>query len=416
MSRFIARRQFLFKTAIAIAAPPLGAVIAGRMNSSMAAADGPAPGCVSTQLPPVDHPVSLIGQIGPLGPANADGLRLPDGFTARVIARSGERVLPSSSYRWHAAPDGGATYATSDGGWIYVSNCELRNNRGGVGAIRFDASANIVAAYPILHNTTRNCAGGTTPWGSWLSCEEYDGGTVWECDPYGVSRAIHRPALGTFNHEAVVVDAATNQVYLTEDKHDGCFYRFTPAEANVGGQPDLSTGILEVAVADPANCHVQWVAVPDPSAADEPIRRQVAAATRFNRGEGMEIFQGVVYFSTTGDDRIWRYDIRHSTMRVFYDAKTHPNPILTGVDNVTVSRDGEVLVAEDGGDLQIVAITQDNQLVPLIQLVGHDKSEVTGPCFTPDGKRLLFSSQRGSSGRSEDGMTFEVTGPFHLAS
>ena len=71
-----------------------------------------------------------------------------------------------------------------------------------------------------------------------------------------------------------------------------------------------------------------------------------------------------------------------------------------------------LLVAEDGGDLQIVAITPRGRLIPLCALVGHDESEIAGPAFSPDFSRLYFSSQRGTSGRSQDGMTFEIRGPF----
>ena len=85
--------------------------------------------------------------------------------------------------------------------------------------------------------------------------------------------------------------------------------------------------------------------------------------------------------------------------------------MLSGVDNLTASAEGELLVAEDGDDMQIVVLTAD-KVFPLLQVVGHDRSEITGPAFSPDGSRLYFSSQRGKTGKLEDGMTFEVTGPF----
>lgn len=86
---------------------------------------------------------------------------------------------------------------------------------------------------------------------------------------------------------------------------------------------------------------------------------------------------------------------------------------MSSVDNIALSKDGELVVSEDGGDLQIVAIVEDTRLKPIVQLVGHDGSEVTGPAFSPDGKRLYFSSQRGTEGHSGAGVTFEVSGPFH---
>ncbi len=112
------------------------------------------------------------------------------------------------------------------------------------GLIVFDVNGEVVDAYSILENTNGNCAGGATPWGSWLSCEEVNDGRVWECYLDGKTAAVFRPSLGIFNHEAVAVDEVNNQLYLTEDKPDGCLYRFT----STIGLPDLSAGVLEVAV------------------------------------------------------------------------------------------------------------------------------------------------------------------------
>jgi secreted PhoX family phosphatase len=86
--------------------------------------------------------------------------------------------------------------------------------------------------------------------------------------------------------------------------------------------------------------------------------------------------------------------------------------VLTGVDNVVVSPWGDVLVAEDGGNQEIVAITPTGDVVPVVRIATHPQSEVTGPDFDPSGARLYFSSQRGATGRSADGITYEVTGPF----
>jgi secreted PhoX family phosphatase len=294
-----------------------------------------------------------------------------------------------------------------DGGWIYVSNCEVRDGRGGAGALRFDRQGTVIDSYSILENTSINCAGGATPWNTWLSCEEHEDGQVWECDPTGQRPAQVRPALGTFSHEAVAVDPVRQHLYLTEDQPNGGFYRFVPANP----LPDLSTGRLEIAsVAErDGRSWISWHAVPDPQATSTLLREQVPAYTPFRGGEGIAYQDGRVYFTTKRDNRVWWHDVQSSELGVLYDIETSDERRLSGVDNVAITPAGDVLIAEDRGDMQIVVLTPSGKITPLVQVLGQDSSEITGPAFDPLFQRLYFSSQRGTAGNSAGGITYEIT-------
>jgi secreted PhoX family phosphatase len=347
------------------------------------------------------------GPYGPLGAADANGIQLPSGFTSRVVARSGQRV-GSTSYVWHNAPDGGACYADGTG-WIYVSNSEI-SSTGGASAIRFDSSGSITSAYRILSNTNRNCAGGKTPWNTWLSCEEVDTGYVYETDPWGVNPAVRRAAMGRFNHEAAAADPVRRAVYLTEDKSDGCFYRFVPSTWG-----NLSAGSLQVLVAGTATSgSFTWQNVPDPDGSPTATRYQVSSAKKFNGGEGCHYANDTVWFTTKGDNRLWQLNLATNTYELAYDDSLVPSGAapLTGVDNVTGASSGDLFVAEDGGNMEICVITPDDVVAPFLRINGQSSSEICGPAFSPDGRRLYFSSQRGTSGSSSGGITYEVTGPF----
>ena len=343
----------------------------------------------------------------PLQPADTNGIMLPPGFKSRIVARSSLPATDSSDYVWHPSPDGGACFPTVDGGWIYVSNSEVGGAKGGVGALRFSAAGAVIDSYSICQNTTDNCAGGPTPWGTWLTCEEFEMGQVYECDPFGKNPAVLREAMGSFAHEAVAIDIKNDCAYLTEDRPDGGLYRFTATN----GLPDLSRGTLEIAavVVRGSEKFVEWKAVDDPHARTKPTRRQVASYQPFAGGEGIAIQDGVVYFTTKHDNRVWRYDTRSNQLDILYEAGAINNSILTGVDNLVISPAGDVLVAEDRGDMQIVSISPEGKPMPLLQIINHDKSEIAGPAFDPSHTRLYFSSQRGQSGIGTDGITYEIS-------
>lgn len=381
---------------------------------------------------------------GELLAPDANGLQLPPGFTSRVVAVSLTPVT-GTTHLWHPFPDGGACVPTDDGGWIYLSNSEnpppvdvpLATSLlglvglGGVGAIRFAADGTVVDAYPVLTGSQSNCAGGLTPWGTWLSCEEweddgpsYAGGGVWECDPFG-GPAVDRPALGRFKHEMAAVDRHGQRIYLTEDQTDGLLYRYTPSPGSWGSGAALEGGVLEAMAVD-AGGAVTWLPVANAGGPPAPLRHAVPGATAFSGGEGAVYDDGRVYIATKGDDRVWVHDVEAQTMSVLYDAAEHPAPVLNGVDNIAVSAAHDLYVAEDGGNLEVCIITPDLVVAPVVRLTGPQHgfdsgtpiptmSEVTGLAFSPDGNRLYLNSQRGQGtlpAGPGPGVLYEITGPF----
>ena len=372
------------------------------LGAGLAAAGGIALGAPPRWSTAAAGPVPGVGPYGPLRAPDVDGIALPEGFSSRVIA-VGEETVAGTDYRWHRAPDGGATFPDGDG-WIYVSNSEVAVV-GGASAVRFDADGQIVQAYRILSDTTANCAGGPTPWGTWLSCEEFPLGHVWECDPQGEGQGEVRPVLGTFSHEAVTVDPERGHLYLTEDgpsEGDG-LYRCTPAR-----YPDLSEGILEIASVTDDGA-VTWIEVDPLVPMDE---QRPSGAAGFAGAEGIWFDADHVYFTTKGDNRVWDLDVAAQHLAVLYDALELGDAApLTGVDNLVVSSAGDLYVAEDGGNLELVMISREREIAPVLRIIGHEGSEITGPAFDPSGTRLYISSQRGPAGATA-GVTYEISGPF----
>ena len=411
------------------------------------------------------------GPYGALLPPDENGLMLPAGFKSRRLATAYQPVAlgtgGQSQYLWHRASDGGGVIPQPDGGWIYVNNSEIpivadefpaSTEQGGCGAIRFDADGNVVDAYSILSGTNNNCAGGVTPWGTWLSCEENILGFVYECDPTGSNLPLRLLAMGQFSHEAAAVDPVGKAIYMTEDTGDGAFYRFRPLVWPDDGRPDLSVGVLEVAVVgdnpplrglysetlreflaqvpgiDPDDVpwnliapelketepgSVTWQPVLNPLGLPLECRYQVPTAAVFMGGEGCWYDDGLVFFTCKGSNRVWAYDTVQARMEIVYDAATAgPDAPLSGVDNLLVNPlSQDIFVAEDGGNMEMVLITREREVAPFLRYpVPH--SEIAGPAFDPGGTRLYFASQGKrhtvdeATGRTIFGEIFEVSGPF----
>lgn len=453
MKRQIKRRSLLqqaFLSALAIGVTPVWGATRGRQGVCL-----PLSGRDQITLAP-----GRLSASGPLQPVNSLGIALPAGFAVRLLAQEGKRVPTpagesrASRYHWHTFPDGGAVIPRSDGGWVYTSNSEVPLlPLGGCGALAFNADGVVDNAYSILKGTTQNCAGGATPWKTWISCEESKAGLCWECDPFAPGQGVAKPALGRFAHEAVAVDPQRHAVYLTEDIRDGRFYRWTAAENDLaeGGRMSLENGLLEAMniVGFHDDCYplndafvqrqlsVSWTPVVQAELQQDRVRAELRAqgervpGTIFAGGEGLWTYHvppaaaralrterataavdTLVFWTTKIDNRVWVLDVANQLVELVFDNSqiglSLDSP-LESVDNLTVSPWGDILVAEDPPrrDVARLVVVLPNQgAVPLLE-IHHKGSEICGPAFSPDGSRLYFSSQRYELG----GGTFEVQLP-----
>jgi len=433
--------------------------------------------------PRVGQRNSPFRTMGPLMAPDANGVQLPAGFSSRVIAVVGESPLASDpNFKWHSDPDGGGVFATDDGGWIYVSNSEARDAttafgqiptelsalsalasrdslevagsllrpitgllplsiplvipfQGGVSALRFDRNGNLVDAYPVQRNTTTNCSGGVTPWGTWINGEEIADGYMFECSPLrDGGDPIRLDRFGRKAHEMAAVDVAGRAIYHTEDLGGKeRFYRtkFSVQDWPVGRKPDYSKGVLQVLVVEggieaarqgPAK--IRWIDAIDDGRPQNQV--YLDEATIFAGNEGVWFLNGFIYFSTKSDDNIWVIDTVGNTVESIYDPADGPvgspvdpnEPEMFGVDNICMTLDGEMVVVEDGGDMRAMVLLPDGVTIPLLRLPGDpSQTEVTGPAFSPDGRRIYVANQRAlrngeTAPFGAGGVIYEITMPF----
>ncbi|MFJ6539231.1 alkaline phosphatase PhoX [Streptomyces sp. NPDC091385] len=411
---------------------------------------------------------------GPLVPDPEGLLDLPKGFRYRVLSRegaplrSGEGPVPSNH-------DGMAAFSGRGGRTHLVRNHENRptakirvpavegltydpEGHGGCTALELDSQGRVLSERVAIAGTAVNCAGGRTPWGTWLTCEETedragdnghtkDHGFIFEVHPTDPHRtgAVPLTAMGRFQHEAIAIDPRSGVVYETEDaflKPFGLFYRFLPRKPlggvgslraggrlqamRVPGVPDLST-VQETGASFDG---IEWVDVPDPLAAATPTRLQdygSGGITHAQKLEGCYWGGTCVYFvssfahSAEGSaadhyGQIWRYDPhrRRLTLVIVFGPDTDVRLPGESPDNICLAPSGGLMVCEDGNGAQhVFGVTRGGEVYAMArgrQNIGTPEKpewgEFAGVTFSPDGETMYVNCYT-------PGTTFAVTGPWH---
>jgi len=410
---------------------------------------------------------------GPLVPDPDGLLDLPKGFRYRVLSRegdplrSGEGLVPSNH-------DGMAAFAGSHGRVHLVRNHENRvtgriavptvegltydpMGKGGCTALELDGRGHVRGERVAIAGTAVNCAGGPTPWNTWLTCEETedkagtngytkDHGFVFEVDGADPRRtgAVPLTAMGRFQHEAVAIDPRNGIVYETEDAFEkpfGLFYRFLP-ERPLGGRGSLRAGgaleamrvpgVPDLSVIQETGAtfdRIEWVPVPDPQAAQTPIRHQdfgPKGITHAQKLEGCYWGGSSVYFvssfahSAEGSaadhfGQVWRYEPkrRRLTLVIVFGPDTDVHLPGESPDNICLAAGGGLMVCEDGGGAQhVLGVTRRGEVYAMArgaQNIGTDEEpewgEFAGVTFSPDGATMFVNCYT-------PGTTFAVTGPW----
>jgi len=358
--------------------------------------------------------------------------------------------------------DGMACYRGPAGTTLLVRNHELSNREikfgnprgvdvdpgfkydvyanGGTTTLILDESGGLLRDYASLGGTNNNCAGGPTPWGSWLTCEESTSipnatlstyqkrhGYVFEVPSVaaGPTQAVPLVGMGRFNHEAAAVDPASGIVYLTEDTADSLFYRYLPYQRGVlmaGGKlqalklREFASANTGIGFLDRLNrpLAAEWVDIPNPDPLDNQFTNstraqgQAAGAAKFVRGEGAWWANGLIYFCCTsggniGAGQVWAYDPAADTLTLVVESTDRA--VLEAPDNITVGPDGRLYLYEDGGNgNNIVGVNSNGELFRVAENVVND-SEFCGGCFSHNGRFMFVNIQ-------SPGLTLVIEGPW----
>ncbi|HEX8833196.1 MAG TPA: alkaline phosphatase PhoX [Abditibacteriaceae bacterium] len=412
---------------------------------------------------------------------------LAPGYSYKIISR-GATVM-TDGFRVPGAMDGMAAFAGANGKTIVVRNHELNPNQldagpfglknellgklnqtnlydfgkgktpglGGTTTLVYDTrTKTLEKEFLSLAGTHRNCAGGPTPWGSWITCEETNaradvanGGTVEQDHGYNfevpatseikLAQPIALKAMGRFNHEAVAVDPKTGIVYQTEDRLEGLIYRFiptVPGKLTQGGKLQALV-IRDKNSADTRNWEfdkrfpqgttfdVEWMDMNEIDAPKDDLRFRGhgAGAAVFARGEGMWAGnvkgQTAIYFACTNGGsskkgQIWRYwpsaqegqaGEKAASGKLELYLEPNDGHLIDNADNLTVAPWGDIVLSEDGAAPNgLVRVTSAGKFHRFARNVMND-SELAGVTFSPDGSTLFFNIQN-------PGLTLAITGPW----
>ncbi|RAW00324.1 alkaline phosphatase PhoX [Pseudochryseolinea flava] len=425
-----------------------------------------------------ETPAADVGY-GPLLQDPKGIIDLPKGFSYKIISKQGDKM--SDGLFVPGRPDGMGTFAGAAGKVIVIRNHENDPDKLKYGAFGnqnellpnvditkfYDAgkkkypslggtttfiynpkTQQVEQSFLSLAGTSRNCAGGPTPWKSWLTCEEttekiggYDGyaerdhGFVFDVPATEkIQLAAPTPikAMGRFNHEAVAVDPKTGIVYLTEDMGDGAIYRFIPTSPGnlLQGGRLQALAIIGQKSCDTRNWksnttsfpigktfQTSWVDLEDVESPNDDLRYQAyeKGAARFARGEGMWFGNNEVYFACTNggkemNGQIFRYrpglnegdGSKGGALDLFIE--TPDKDALQNCDNLTVAPWGDVFFCEDHHHARLIGVTPSGQLYKFGENVGY-KSEFAGGVFSPDGSVYFVNIQ-------DPGLTIAITGPW----